>query len=106
MANLGNTAETSREAYRDLLQSGIIASQQERALQCIRAHGPLTRRELSLITKIEISALCRNIANLIQEGKVRVAFEGPCPITSRRSKHYIAVTTITPTKPLIQLTFL
>jgi len=58
-------------------------------IQALRTYEHLNRRQLSRITKLEISALCRVLFNLVHKRNyVRVAFTGKCAITKKWVYYY------------------
>lgn len=73
---------TSLEAYRALIASGKNASQVERVYAALLASGrPMSRRELSVATGIEISSIPRTVADLLRLGLVHELEGEPCPIS-------------------------
>ncbi|QNL49240.1 hypothetical protein H8S90_21255 [Olivibacter sp. SDN3] len=50
---------------------------------------PVTRRELSNATNIEIASLCRVLFNLVYyTGQVKIAYRKKCPNTGRTVMHF------------------
>jgi len=59
-------------------------------IKVLARHQPLTRRQLSSMTNLEISSLCRILFNLTNlHGTTKVAFIAKCNITGRPVNHYV-----------------
>jgi hypothetical protein len=60
-----------------------------RVKQELATHKPLSRRDLSIITGIEIGNLCRCLFELVNDYKsVKIAFTAKCQYTGKRVYHY------------------
>lgn len=77
-------AETSIQAYHEILADGTATTQHDRIYQLVKRVGPLTRRQISKITGIEYStvgARCNKLVNevppkLIEQDTVECEFTG------------------------------
>jgi hypothetical protein len=75
---------TSLVGYREHVISGKATSQRNRILGCLfESDTPLDRRQLSVLTRIPINAVCGRVNTLIKSGLVRVAYEAADPATGR-----------------------
>jgi hypothetical protein len=64
-------------------------SEYRRVKQELATHKPLSRRDLSIITGIEIGNLCGRLFELVHEYKtVKIAFTAKCKHTGKRVYHY------------------
>jgi predicted ArsR family transcriptional regulator len=71
-----NVSLTSLHAHREQIVSGRGQSQRERILECLKASAvPLTRRQISELTRIPINAVCGRVNTLVASELVRVAYE-------------------------------
>lgn len=61
-------AHTSRAAFGALRAEGKLAPQEQRVIQAIRDHGPLTREEISERTGLRLSAVCGRVNKLVELG--------------------------------------
>jgi len=85
--------ETSRLAYDELKLSGKELTHKQHILKVLKDKNmPMSRRELSAITGIEISGIAGRVNSLIKENKV-VEHD-------TRRKCFISNKTITPVKAL------
>lgn len=58
----------------------------------LTANQPLTRRQLSYRTKLEIATLCRALFNLVHKSKtVNIAKYDYCETTGRKVMHFAAI---------------
>lgn len=82
-----NSIEAFRKYNRDRRGSTgtviVIAALKE-------AGQPLTRRQLSEITKLEIGNLCRILYDAVRAADpiIRIAYSAPCPITKNKASYY------------------
>ena len=84
MANLTGSTYTSLVGYREHVISGKATSQSNRILGCLfESDTPLDRRQLSVLTRIPINAVCGRVNTLIKSELVRVAYEAVDPATGR-----------------------
>jgi hypothetical protein len=89
---MADVALTSRRAHRDQVVSGRAQTQRERILDCIRASAvPLTRRQISELTRIPINAVCGRVNVLVASGLARVAYEDEDQVTGTRAQFLEAV---------------
>ena len=71
-----NVSLTSTHAHREQIVSGRAQSQRERILECLKNSAvPLTRRQISELTRIPINAVCGRVNTLVASELVRVAYE-------------------------------
>jgi hypothetical protein len=55
----------------------------------IRNNRPLTRRQLSRETHLEISTLCQPLYDLLYKlGSIKIAYYGRCATTKKRVMHF------------------
>ena len=86
------TSFTSRHAYAEQVVSGRATTQRERILECLKASAvPLTRRQLSELTRIPLNAVCGRVNVLVTDGLARVAFEDEDQVTHTRAQFLEAV---------------
>jgi hypothetical protein len=65
------------------------ANEYRHVLKELASYPALTRRQLSIITKIEIATLCRCLFELVHDRKtVVVAYTARCIYTGKRVYHY------------------
>ncbi len=65
------------------------ANEYRRVLKELASYPALTRRQLSIITKIEIATLCRCLFELVHDRKtVVIAYTARCIYTGKRVYHY------------------
>lgn len=88
-----NTADTSINAYRIVIQRGQVAREQQAVYEAIKKFQPITSRELSKRLGIERTNICRCIANLesLTPSVIKVAYKAKCIYTDIRVKHYSMV---------------
>ena len=73
---------TSLVGYREHVISGKATSQRNRILGCLfESDTPLDRRQLSVLTRIPINAVCGRVNTLIKSELVHVAYEAVDPAT-------------------------
>jgi predicted ArsR family transcriptional regulator len=71
-----NVSSTSLHAHQEQIVSGRAQSQRERILECLKNSAvPLTRRQISEVTRIPINAVCGRVNTLVASELVRVAYE-------------------------------
>lgn len=71
-----NVSLTSLHAHTEQIVSGRAQSQRERILDCLKnSTVPLTRRQLSELTRIPINAVCGRVSTLLASDLVRIAYE-------------------------------
>jgi predicted ArsR family transcriptional regulator len=71
-----NVSLTSLHAHQEQIVSGRAQSQRERILECLKASAvPLTRRQISELTRIPINAVCGRVNTLLASDLVRIAYE-------------------------------
>jgi hypothetical protein len=88
-----NASLTSTAAHQEQIISGRAETQRARILECLRASAvPLTRRQISELTRMPINAVCGRAATLIASNLVRVAFEDQDMGTQTRAQFLEAVT--------------
>ena len=84
---------TSIIAYNELKGSGKELTQKQRILQLINEENrPLSRKEISAITGLEINAISGRVNTLLKEGKIKEVDKRKCKISNK---------TITPVAALI-----
>jgi DNA-binding MarR family transcriptional regulator len=86
-----NTAETSRESYREAIRSGLIQKEKHVVLAHIKQHQPITARQVSYGCGIEKSNITRCLYDLVKAEHVKVSFVEKCPITERRVGYYTLI---------------
>jgi predicted ArsR family transcriptional regulator len=90
---LTNVSLTSLHAHQEQVVSGRAQSQRERILECLKNSAvPLTRRQISELTRIPINAVCGRVNTLVASGIVRVAYEDEDQGTGTRAQFLEAVT--------------
>jgi hypothetical protein len=85
-----NTSETSKLSFIETCNDGTIARQKKIIYRTVQKFGPITSRQLSILTKQERSSVCRSLYDLLNEvnAPIKVAFIDRCPITKRKVKFY------------------
>lgn len=82
-----NVSLTSAHAHREQILSGRSATQRGRILDCLRNSAvPLTRRQISELTRIPINAVCGRVNTLVASGLVRVVYEDEDQGTATRAQ--------------------
>ncbi len=75
---------TSLTSYRQHVMSGRSSSQQAQILAClIEQEVPLSRRQIKVLTGLEINAVTGRVNTLLKSGLIQVAFEAEDPETER-----------------------
>jgi DNA-binding IclR family transcriptional regulator len=75
---------TSIETYRDLRDRGELGPMQEKVLRVLRNYArPLTNKELSRMTGIEINSITPRVFELREMGAVVECPKRPCTISGR-----------------------
>jgi len=73
---MSNVSLTSTHAHREQIVSGRAQSQRERILECLKNSAvPLTRRQISELTRIPINAVCGRVDTLLVSELVCIAYE-------------------------------
>jgi len=99
------TKETSREAYRELLESGKLSERLEQVLWALEKEGPGNRTMVWMrVNKrtdklIPIDSISPRFAVLERMGMVRQAGIKPCPQTRRNTIWWERTETIKPLMP-------
>ena len=84
---MSNVSLTSLHAHRDQIVSGRAQSQRERILDCLKNSAvPLTRRQISELTRIPINAVCGRVNTLVASNLVRIAYEDEDSGTGSRAQ--------------------
>ena len=84
---------TSRHAHREQIISGRATTQREQILECLRNSAvPLTRRQISELTRLPINVVTARANVLIASGLARVAHEDEDQVTGSRAQFLEAVT--------------
>ena len=79
--------ETSRLSYNELKTSGKELSHKEHILKVLKDKNmPMSRRELSAITGIEVSGVAGRVNSLIKENKIVEADSRKCLISKKTIK--------------------
>lgn len=79
-----SVAQTSIEAHSDGQQSGRFANQRVQISLALRVAGtPMTRREISQVTKIEPGAVAGRVNELIKIGYLKQVGRRKCHVTNR-----------------------
>jgi len=77
-------AQTSIEAHRNGQRTGQYANQRVQISLALRTAGtPMTRRELSQVTKIEPGAVAGRVNEMIKIGYLRQVGRRKCHVTNR-----------------------
>ena len=85
--------ETSRLSYNELKLSGKELSHKEHILKVLKDKNmPMSRRELSAITGIEVSGVAGRVNSLIKENKIVEADSRKCLISKKTIKPVKALT--------------
>lgn len=80
-------AATSRAAYHGIQADGTEACQKAKILAAIKSQGPMTRREISVMTGIEPGAVAGRVNDLVKtERIVETEHKRPCFVTGRLAK--------------------
>ena len=82
------TADTSVEAFLDLIKSGSLKKQNDIMLECLARYQPLTRRQAARITGLELNSAGRCLNYLENTGLVKVALKDQSPDTNKRVAFY------------------
>lgn len=78
-----SAATTSIAAYREIKRDGTLSAQQARIMAVI-AHGmDYSRRELATLAKVELSAVCGRVNELVEDGYLIEGASRPCRITGK-----------------------
>jgi len=92
----GGAAHTSTVAYREAILSGGKRTQRDRIVETLKASGvPLTRRQISGITRISINATCSAVFSLLRDGLLCVAYEDE-DLGTRTKAQFLEVTSPAP----------
>ena len=76
--------DTSIIAYQQLKSEGKELTQKQRILQLINDENrPLSRKEISAITGLEINAISGRVNTLLKEGKIKEVDKKKCPISNK-----------------------
>jgi hypothetical protein len=61
----------------------------QRTIKALTSHKSLNRRQLAMITGLEVPTLCRLLFNLVHKRFVlKIASISPCPMTGKRVYFY------------------
>ena len=83
------TSDTRAASYRDVRDSGNMRGMQLRILHLIKMRGPLTRQEISTITKIPVHVVSARICELHDElGMIEEAGKKLNEATNKRNTCY------------------
>ena len=83
---------TSRVAYEDLKMSGKRLTQKERIVRVLKEkETPMSRKEISVMTGIEINAVSGRVNDLIKDGKLKEASSRKCFISRKTIKPVFAL---------------
>jgi hypothetical protein len=77
-------ADTSIEAYHEHRDSGRLGAQHLHILDQMRPGWGYSRRELMLITGLELSSICGRVNELVKLGMLQEQSPRKCGITGRR----------------------
>ena len=84
--------ETSRVAYEDLKMSGKRLTQKERIVRLLKKkETPMSRKEISVMTGMEINAVSGRVNDLLKEGKLKEAKSRKCFISRKTIKPVFAL---------------
>ena len=80
-------AETSKDAYQQIVEEGVERSQAGRLCVFINRTGQnLTRLQISEMTGIRLSSVTAPVNKLLEEGKIAEYGAGKCPLSGRPAK--------------------
>ena len=74
---------TSRIAYKNIIEEGKADSQQSYIIRLLKHEAPLSRREISKATNIEIGSVSGRVNELKKEGRLKEDPKRKCNITGR-----------------------
>lgn len=84
-------AETSRDAYDEIRDSGKLGEQQRRLMKWLHMHGgEHTRAELAARIGMRLSSVCGRVNELIELGYLEDGDRRPCSQTGR-SAHPVRI---------------
>lgn len=79
---MSNVQPTSLKAYRWCVDNGITSKYQQRVIEALEMAGrPLTRKELSKRTGIDINCICAPVLNLLKLKVLVELMPRPCSVT-------------------------
>lgn len=88
MRKLHNTADTSKQAYKEVKASGQIAREKTAVLDAISNFQPCTSRMLTGILGIERTNITRSLNDLENKNGLVKKFKGICKTTGKMVYHY------------------
>lgn len=81
---MSQAAQTSIEAYQEIIDSGELNRQQEAVFKVIRKEGPVSRNDLDRMLGFRRSSICGRVRELIDAGLVEVTGVEPDPESGKR----------------------
>jgi len=87
-----NVRSNSREAFQKIIRSGKNQTFTAKVIQLLAKEGkPLSRRQISQKTGIEVGTLCRILLDAIRTGDpiIRVVSDERCPVTGHKAMLYV-----------------
>lgn len=74
---------TSRISYKDLIESGKQHKQQGHIIKLLLTESPLSRREISKATNIELSSISGRVNEMIKMGVVEETTKRKCMFSKK-----------------------
>lgn len=82
-----NVRSTSLDTYREINESGLTERTTEQILECLRAHGRLTRSQVSSYTGLNINQVTGRVKEMLKQKRLHEDDEKIiCPITGYHAK--------------------
>lgn len=78
-----SVAHTSIAAYQEHIASGKVGKQAQSILESMRPGINYSRRELVMITGLELSSVCGRVNELLQIGMLHEAAPRKCGVTKK-----------------------
>jgi predicted ArsR family transcriptional regulator len=85
-----NAPDTQRESWKQIKDSIKRYTQADRVFEYLKNHKG-NSRQLATSLNIERNAMTRTLADLKDDGRIRIAYEAQCPITHRLTQFYEAI---------------
>ncbi|MCC8426584.1 hypothetical protein [Mucilaginibacter sp. UR6-11] len=89
MAKKTKVAETSLQAYREIIREGLIKKEKTIVIKLMRnIHNPVTSREIMNITGKERGNITRVLYDLLKQSIVVISHKDKCSVTGRTVQFY------------------
>jgi predicted HTH transcriptional regulator len=83
-----NVADTSIKAYYEIKAEGLIESEEQLIYRLIQDQEPVTSRQLMCSSSKERGNITRTLFNLVEDGKVKIAYKDKCQTTGKTVRYY------------------